>query len=525
MKDWEDRRTKRWFKKKTVKKKTVKTISKKRAKPMPDARDEAITSLTGVVDELTAKLKEQDDAIQKLVSKPAKLGKITHILPGNVVVVNGSAMVDLPPKLVKKVQEGCWVHIVEGMGTLGIVDVIDIPEHPMTTMKVAEVLEDGRYLLDIGNGNLVPIKRQNGIKAEVGDRILLGGNGPTDAIALENLGKDTKKFQFSDELNVSWDDIGGLELAKRDMIEAIEYPIRYASMYKAMGKKPIKGVLLEGPSGCGKTLLAKAAAGALAAIHGKSANTSGYIYVKGPEVLSKWVGEAEATIRSLFAMAREHKAKHGYPAIVFIDESDALLGRRGSGVSSDMEKTIVPSFLAELDGLTDSGAMVILATNLAHRLDSAIVRDGRIDRRIRIGRPDEKGAAEIFGIHLRKVPSCHKNYDRLATHGAKQLFDSARGIAHVHTDVYDKPILFTLGHCASGAMIAGVVDRATSIVLHERIANNDFKGTPVLESIHIDEAVKRVHVEMMSVDHRSDIDYMAEQGGAKVRSISRAVAA
>jgi len=118
----------------------------------------------------------------------------------------------------------------------------------------------------------------------------------------------------------------------------------HSDLYQALGKRPIKGVLLEGPPGCGKTLLAKAAAGAISKLHGKAASATGYIYVKGPEVLSKWVGVAEESIRNLFTMARMHQKKHGYPAIIFVDECESLLSRRGSGVSSDMDKTIVPAF-------------------------------------------------------------------------------------------------------------------------------------------------------------------------------------
>lgn len=487
---------------------------------MPDKKDEAILQLTEALNEATAKLKEQDAAIKELTAKPGLLGKVTHVL-GDMLILDDRVIMDKPTrKELKNLEEGTYVHITQGQcGQVGIVASVPIPPRPAMTMKVGEILPDGRVFIDSGQGNLIPLRKCE-IKCEVGDRLLLAGEDPTTAIAIENLGKETKHFQFTDELGVTWDDIGGLEAAKKDMREAIEYPILYAKFYEAMGKRPLKGVLLEGPPGCGKTLLAKAAASALSKIHGKTAVTSGYIYVKGPEVLSKWVGEAEGTIRSLFAMAREHKKKHGYPAILFVDECEALLSRRGSGLSSDMEKTIVPSFLAELDGLSDSGAMVILATNRAERLDSAVVRDGRIDRKIRVSRPDKKETTEIFNIHLSKVPSARRNLKSLSAHAAERLFSRDYILCDVSLSIYDHPTAFTLGHVASGAMVAGIVDKATSIILRHSI-DNRLRDVPTLETIHLEQAVAQTYDEQRFIDHTADISLYAENKGAKVEGITK----
>jgi proteasome-associated ATPase len=294
-------------------------------------------------------------------------------------------------------------------------------------------------------------------------------------------------------------------------------------------------------------LLAKAAAGSISKLHGKQAADTGYIYVKGPEVLSKWVGESESTIRGLFLLARNHKAKHGYPAILFVDECESLLSKRGTGLSSDVNNTIVPAFLAELDGLVDSGAMVILATNRPDKLDPAVVREGRIDRRIRVARPDQSDAAQVFAIYLKRVPSC-PNPEEVAEHASKHLFSEATGLVRLTTST-GETFPFHLGHLASGAMIEGIVDRATSLVLHEAIEGDHGedhgrdkgivarkgKREPTEKSVsgttslnvgeltltHVHQASHQVAQIMQSVDYSEDIKLWASQTGVKITAITQ----
>jgi len=493
--------------------------------PTPSPKDKTITDLTAALTQAAAKLKEQDEILKQMAELPGLTARVTHLLKDDLILLDGHIIMETPKKLKGKLKVGTWLHVSKSpMGGVGIIDTVEVPETPAIVMTVAMVTKDMatntvRVFLDGGPGHLLPVQELSPTlgKVEVGDRLVLGGS-PGASIALENLGKETKRFQLSDDLGVSWDDIGGLSEAKLAMREAIEYPSLYAHLYKALGKRPIKGVLLEGPPGCGKTMLAKAAAVALAKTYGKTAQQSGYIYVKGPEVLSKWVGEAESTIRMLFQMAREHKSAHGYPAIIFIDEAEALLSKRGMGVSSDMEKTIVPSFLAELDGLGDSGSLCLLATNRSERLDPAIVRDGRIDRRVRVKRPNREATTEIFEIHLSKIPACRteKVFKPLADYAAKQVFSPERIIARVDIGLEDH-LLFDLGHCISGAMVAGIVDKATSIALHKAIADGDHKNLSIGED-HISKAVSQTHSEMKSIDHTDDIATLAQLLGGKVRS-------
>ena len=506
------------------------------------AKDKAIADLTVSVAELTAKVQEQNQIVEQLTSLPGELACVTAVLPATDdeperIIIDNATLLPMPDKLPKqlkapkkqprKIKRGDTLHITKSGGLMGppqvgVVDIIEMPLQPALVLEIAEVLADGRAFIQVGQG-IVPIHDLNGHKVEAGDRVLLGGDGPLDAIVIENLGKKEKRFEFNDEVNIGWDDIGGLTEAKLAMREAIEYPILHAKLYKAMGKRPIKGVLLEGPPGCGKTMLGKAAATAIARLHGAAAAATGYIYIKGPEVLSKWVGEAESTIRSLFTMAREHHKRHNYPAIIFVDECEALLSRRGSGISSDMEKTIVPSFLAEMDGLGDSGALVLLATNRPERLDPAIVRDGRVDRRVRVTRPKRADAISIFSIYLTRVPSLANSVKDMSNFAATELYSPDLTLATIDIGDDKDPMEFCLGHAVSGAMIAGIVDRATSVALHAAIASDTNKIT--LSNNHLLEAIKQMHREARNIDHGDDIRALAELNHATIRSYQRTAVA
>jgi proteasome ATPase len=492
-----------------------------------DPRDAAIEQLKQVVTEMTAKLQEQDKILKDLAEPPGMLARLTNILPADKthperLIIDERLFVLRPKNFEKiKLEIGDTLHVGKStMGSVALIDKIEIPPTPMMTMKVAEIDAKGRILVEAGD-QVIPLWKCPLKNVEVGDRLVVGGPSPFLATALENLGKAENRFRFNDELALSWEDVGGQVEAKAQLREAIEYPIVHKELYSALGKKPMKGVLLEGPPGCGKTLLAKAAAASISKLHGKAASATGYIYVKGPEVLSKWVGEAEATIRGLFLLAKSHREKYGYPAIVFIDECESLLSRRGSGVSSDMDKTIVPAFLAELDGLSDSGAMVILATNRPDRLDSAVVRDGRIDRRIRVDRPGQKDSAEIFQIYLSKVPTC-QDAEGLSKRSAEHLFSSAASLYKLTTAEGDT-FPFTLGSVASGAMIAGIVDRSTSLLLHSAIhTGKKSKKDLALTEEHVIRATSEVQTILRTVDHSEDIKAWAQAKNTRIVNASLA---
>jgi ATP-dependent 26S proteasome regulatory subunit len=289
-----------------------------------------------------------------------------------------------------------------------------------------------------------------GLPCKPGDRVILE---QTFAAVVKNLGSEGLAKTHAEETGVDWDDIGGLEEVKQHLREAIEEPYQHAEIYKRFGKKPCKGILLEGPPGTGKTMLGKAAATALARIHGKKACRTGFIYSKGPEMLSGLVGSSEGNVRTLFSSARDHQEKHGYPAIIFIDEADGILGVRGKNIFEGMERTIVPMFLAEMDGLDAFGPMVLFATNRPDSIDPALKRDGRIDLTVHVGFPPESACVDIFTKRLKNRPAPKT----LAKVAASKLF-ACKNL---------KP---------TGALVSGIVEKATQLAIRRAIAATDGGG-------------------------------------------------
>lgn len=387
--------------------------------------------------------------------------------------------------------------------------------NPMTKQiigVVAPVISgEIRFVNKVVSDELVEVSHQDASKVvltgkfakklEKGDRVIVDS---TATIILNNMGKDETKFEVkTSSMSVNWDDIGGLEDAKREMVEIVELPHKFTSLYKFYNKKPAKGILLHGPPGCGKTMLGKAAATAMAAVHKQNGNGSGFHYIKGPEILDKYVGVAEATIRRIFENAKKHKAKNGFPAVVFIDEADAILAKRGSGISSDINNTIVPMFLAEMDGMEESGALVLLATNRADVLDPAVTRDGRIDRKIKVTRPTVGSAVDIFMIALKGVPT-NKGMSKqdMAQKASESLFSETRVLYEIRTKK-GGTIPFMLKELVNGGMVVGIVDQAISIAIHKDIKKATKTGI-CEEDMML--AINRVETQNHGLNHKDELE-------------------
>ena len=411
-----------------------------------------------------------------------------------------------------KIHPGTAVRIVAQ--TNQIIALVTEKKPPGDVQKVVKVIDDASIEVEYPAGARAVI--WSGPKPEEGDRVVLDLSG---LVALRNIGPKETESVFKENTNITWDDVGGHVEAKRALKEALEEPYTQKELYAKYKKKPCAGALLYGSPGTGKTLLGKACASAMATLHGASSQDSGYIYVKGPEILNKWVGQSEGNIRTIFDNARRHKKKHGYPAIVFIDEADAVLSKRGGrdrGIEG-MERTIVPMFLSEMDGLEESGAFILIATNRPDVLDPAIVRDGRIDRKIHIGRPDQEAAEQIFRIHAKGRPLA-LDIDKFCIAAAKSVFDKSFALYDV-TLGDGKTCKFTLANLINGAMCAGIVEKATQLAIRRELKGEGDEGIELSDLVN---AVVETFEEQKGLNHADEIADFGEMSKQKIKTYARA---
>ncbi|GAA0818471.1 MULTISPECIES: proteasome ATPase [Streptosporangium] len=451
-----------------------------------------LAAVTGQNERLVATLKEARDQIvalkeevDRLAQPPSGFGVFLETREdGTVEVFTGGRKlrVNVSPAVdVDSLKRGQEVMLNEA---LNVVEALGFEELGEIVM-LKELLEDGQRALVISHADEERVVKLAeslvGQPIRAGDSLLLE---PRSGYVYERIPKsEVEELVLEEVPDISYEEIGGLMRQIEQIRDAIELPYLHADLFREHKLRPPKGVLLYGPPGCGKTLIAKAVANSLAKQVAEKTGQSGksfFLNIKGPELLNKYVGETERHIRLVFQRARE-KASEGTPVIVFFDEMDSIFRTRGSGVSSDVENTIVPQLLSEIDGVEGlENVIVIGASNREDMIDPAILRPGRLDVKIKIERPDAEAARDIFSKYLIAELPLHS--EDLSEHGGNRQETIFGMIQRVVERMYteseenrflevtyangDKEVLY-FKDFNSGAMIQNIVDRGKKMAIKQ----------------------------------------------------------
>ena len=364
-------------------------------------------------------------------------------------------------------------------------------------------------------------------KLRAGDALLFDTRSN---LLVEKLARQESEELVLEEVpDISYEDVGGLDAQIEQITDAVELPYLHRALFQDYELPAPKGILLYGPPGCGKTLIAKAVANSLskkvAELSGNKNVHSYFLNIKGPELLNKYVGETERQIRIVFQRARE-KAEEGMPVIIFFDEMDSLFRTRGTGISSDMESTIVPQLLAEIDGVESLRDVIVIgATNREDLIDPAILRPGRLDVKIKIERPNAEAAAQIFQRYLHAELPIDADIIKDLGGGDRDkavqlmieetvedmyLVDDANRFLEVTYQGGDKEILY-FKDFASGAMIENVVRRAKKLAVKREIANKG-KG---IRTEDLMESIRQEYRENEDLPNTTNPDDWARISGKK----------
>jgi len=416
--------------------------------------------------------------VDRLAEPPGGFGTVLFCYPdstADIMVMGKKVRVAISPEIDNSLLTlGREVLLNESLNVVGVQefdsvgDIVVFKERLSEDRALVVSHSDEEKVIRIGS----PL---SSVTLRAGDTLLCDAR---NGVAFEKVARaEVEELVLEEVPNINYEDIGGLTEQIEAIRDAVELPYLHADLFAEHQLRPPKGILLYGPPGCGKTLIAKAVANSLAQKvverTGLGEGRSFFLNIKGPELLNKYVGETERHIRLVFQRARE-KASEGMPVIVFFDEMDSLFRTRGTGVSSDVENTIVPQLLSEIDGVEGlENVIVIGASNREDMIDPAILRPGRLDVKIKIARPDAESARSIFGKYLTASLPLHES-DLAENNGdpaltCRNMIDRAVEQMYAESDANrflevtyangDKEVLF-FKDFNSGAMIENIVSRA-----------------------------------------------------------------